>query len=109
MQISEGYKSAHPLLVQAQLLTELDEVIMFKRSPHKQEVIKKMWADRLHGCGLPLASWERLLMVRSVVLLPQEMPETLLTFASLCRKEGRPWAAYQVLLLCLDLQLHSAE
>ena len=97
----ESYQRAYPSMVCVQMLAELEEVIAFKLVPERRETIKEMWWQRLQGCQRVVDDWQRILMVRSMVIKPQEDERTWLKYASLCRKSGRLHLSHKTLVAIL--------
>eukprot|EP00117_Sycon_ciliatum_P022702 scpid3014/ scgid19501/ Serine/threonine-protein kinase mTOR; FK506-binding protein 12-rapamycin complex-associated protein 1; FKBP12-rapamycin complex-associated protein; Mammalian target of rapamycin; Mechanistic target of rapamycin; Rapamycin and FKBP12 target 1; Rapamycin target protein 1 len=87
--VGESYNRAYQGMVFVQMLSELEEVVLYKTRPEKQPVIRKIWWDRLQNCDRNVEDWQRILRVRSLVLTDQENKHTLIKFASLCRKSNR--------------------
>ena len=83
------------------MLAELEEVIAFKLVPERRDTIKEMWWQRLQGCQRVVDDWQRILMVRSMVIKPQEDERTWLKYASLCRKSGRLHLSHKTLVSIL--------
>jgi FKBP12-rapamycin complex-associated protein len=76
------------MLCRVQQLAELEEVIDYKENedyPERQAIIRKIWRERLLGCQRSVDTWQRILLVRSLVLSPEDDIDTYLKFASLCR------------------------
>ena len=88
-------------MVCVQMLAELEEVIAYKLVPDRRDTIKEMWWQRLQGCQRVVDDWQRILMVRSMVVKPQEDERTWLKFASLCRKSGRLHLSHKTLVSIL--------
>lgn len=103
--VGESYNRAYRVVVQAQQLSELEEVLMYKRttSPAAKQRIRDMWSQRLKGCQRDVDVWQQLLAVRSVVVSPQEDIPTWLKFSSLCRKSGRVGLSLKVLTELLEV------
>ena len=97
----ESYQRAYPTMVRVQMLAELEEVIAYKLVPERRDTIKEMWWQRLQGCQRVVDDWQRILMVRSMVVKPQEDERTWLKFASLCRKSGRLHLSHKTLVSIL--------
>ena len=95
-------------LVRAQMLSELEEIIMYKQyadQPERQQAMRKTWmkrcesrclletvsssAIRLQGCQPDVETWQRILQVRALVLNPEDDPVMWIKFANLCRKSDR--------------------
>jgi len=99
--VGESYQRAYGSMVTVQMLSELEEVIVYKLIPDSREKIKLMWWNRLQGCQRKVEDWAHILHVRSLVMTPQEDVRTWLKFASLCRKSGRITLASRTLTMLL--------
>ncbi|KAJ8079507.1 phosphatidylinositol kinase- protein kinase tor1 [Marasmius tenuissimus] len=90
--VGEGYVSSYNIMVRAQMLSELEEIIAYKQSadqPDRQATMRKTWMKRLQGCQKDVEVWQRILQVRTLVLKPEEAPQMWIKFANLCRKSDR--------------------
>ncbi|KAL0577906.1 phosphatidylinositol kinase-related protein kinase tor1, partial [Marasmius crinis-equi] len=90
--VGEGYVSSYNIMVRAQMLSELEEIIAYKQSadqPDRQATMRKTWMRRLQGCQKDVEVWQRILQVRTLVLKPEEAPQMWIKFANLCRKSDR--------------------
>ncbi|KAK7056413.1 phosphatidylinositol kinase-related protein kinase tor1 [Paramarasmius palmivorus] len=90
--VGEGYVSSYNIMVRAQMLSELEEIIAYKQSadqPERQATMRKTWMKRLQGCQKDVEVWQRMLQVRNLVLNPEEAPQMWIKFANLCRKSDR--------------------
>lgn len=90
--IVEDYNRVYGTMVRIQLLSELEEIITYKKcadQPDKRQAIRKTWVKRLRGCQRDVDTWQRVLQLRSLVLSPSEDAPSYIKFANLCRKEGR--------------------
>jgi serine/threonine-protein kinase mTOR len=95
-------------MVRAQMLSELEEIMLYRQSaeqPERQATIRKTWikryiipvicpyaslrTPRILGCQSEVDIWQRILRVRSLVLEPEDNSQILIKFANLCRKNGR--------------------
>uniref|UniRef100_A0A8C5B3T0 Serine/threonine-protein kinase TOR n=1 Tax=Gadus morhua TaxID=8049 RepID=A0A8C5B3T0_GADMO len=85
----ESYSRAYGAMVSCQMLSELEEVIQYKLVPERRDIIRDTWWERLQGCQRIVEDWQRILMVRSLVINPHEDMRTWLKYASLCGKSGR--------------------
>uniref|UniRef100_A0A8L8JYL6 Serine/threonine-protein kinase TOR n=1 Tax=Heligmosomoides polygyrus TaxID=6339 RepID=A0A8L8JYL6_HELPZ len=105
-------KRAYGAMVCIQQLAELEEAMEFKIRPERQTRIALLWSRRLQGCRQNIEQWQRLLMLRSLVLTPQEMHPLRVKFSSLCRKQGKHVMCRDVLRELLGLEpgapLHKA-
>ncbi|XP_053611167.1 serine/threonine-protein kinase mTOR isoform X2 [Plodia interpunctella] len=99
----ESYQRAYGALVNAQLLAELEEVIIYKKVSERRESIRQAWWTRLQGGQRLVEDWRKILQVRGLVLTPQEDMATWLKFASLCRKSGAPRQAHRTLVMLLGI------
>ncbi|XP_013189748.2 serine/threonine-protein kinase mTOR [Amyelois transitella] len=99
----ESYQRAYGALVSAQLLAELEEVIIYKLVGERRESIRQAWWTRLQGGQRLVEDWRKILQVRGLVLSPQEDMVTWLKFASLCRKSGAPRQAHKTLVMLLGV------
>ncbi|OQS04773.1 phosphatidylinositol kinase (PIK-L1), partial [Thraustotheca clavata] len=104
--VGESYIRAYRTVVTLQQLSELEEIISYKKlraqvgkaeeaSKFKRHMIK-MWQTRLQGCKRVVDVWQQLLAVRSLVLTPHEDIDTWLQFASLCRQSGNLTLSFKV-------------
>eukprot|EP01130_Rhizamoeba_saxonica_P013003 TRINITY_DN5522_c0_g1_i2.p1 TRINITY_DN5522_c0_g1~~TRINITY_DN5522_c0_g1_i2.p1 ORF type:complete len:981 (+),score=219.79 TRINITY_DN5522_c0_g1_i2:47-2944(+) len=87
--IGESYQRAYSHLVLLQQLSEMEEIIIFKREPKKQETILNMWRKRLEWCQKDVDVWRRILAVRSIAISPNDDLQTWIKFSSLCIKSGK--------------------
>ncbi|KDR80665.1 hypothetical protein GALMADRAFT_222261 [Galerina marginata CBS 339.88] len=90
--VGEGYGRSYNVMVRAQMLSELEEIIAFKQyadQPERQQTMRKTWMKRLQGCQPDVEVWQRILQVRTLVLTPEDDPMMWIKFANLCRKNDR--------------------
>ncbi|KAG6864919.1 hypothetical protein C0991_006407, partial [Blastosporella zonata] len=90
--VGEAYSRSYNILVRAQMLSELEEIILYKQhadQPERQKAMKNTWMKRLRGCQPSVEVWQRVLQIRTLVLDPETDPETWIKFANLCRKSNR--------------------
>ncbi|GBP30106.1 hypothetical protein EVAR_94949_1 [Eumeta japonica] len=97
----ESYQRAYAALVNAQLLTELEEVVTYKLVSERRNIIRQAWWTRLQGGQRLVEDWRKILQIHSLVLSPQEDLITWLKFASLCRKNGALGQAHKVLVMLI--------
>uniref|UniRef100_A0A8R1HG24 non-specific serine/threonine protein kinase n=1 Tax=Caenorhabditis japonica TaxID=281687 RepID=A0A8R1HG24_CAEJA len=57
--------------------------------PERRPRIALLWSRRLQGCRRNVEQWQRLIMLRGLVLSPQEMHPLRVKFTSMCRKQGK--------------------
>ncbi|KAG7397333.1 phosphatidylinositol kinase- protein kinase tor1 [Phytophthora boehmeriae] len=96
--VGESYSRAYRSMVTLQQLSELEEVVTYKKlraqiskgeeAARYKRHLMHMWRDRLAGCKRVVEVWQKLIAVRSLILSPQENIDTYLQFASLCRQSG---------------------
>lgn len=96
--VTESYQRAYGSLVNAQLLTELEEVVTYKLVEERRSTIRKTWWSRLQGGQRLVEDWRKMLQIRSLVLSPREDCQTWLKFASLCRKTGALNQAHKIII-----------
>ncbi|CCF56244.1 hypothetical protein KAFR_0A08100 [Kazachstania africana CBS 2517] len=90
--LNESYNRAYNVIVRSQLITELEEIIVFKKLPTyspKSATIRNTWNKRLLGCQKSVDVWQRALKVRSLVIKPKQDMHMWIKFANLCRKSGK--------------------
>ena len=88
----ESYSRGYSNMVKVQLLTELCEVIKYKKadpSSSERQHIPQVWRKRLEGCQHDVDVWLPILKVRSLVLSPEEDMEMWLKYCSLCRHQAQ--------------------
>ncbi|PLB50852.1 phosphatidylinositol 3 and 4-kinase family protein [Aspergillus steynii IBT 23096] len=89
--LDESYGRSYDVLVRLQMLAELDEIIIYKKSrdSEKRRQIHEMWNQRLLGCQRSVEVWQRILNLRA--LSGCSVLEDLavwIKFANMCRKEN---------------------
>ncbi|KAJ1680336.1 phosphatidylinositol kinase- protein kinase tor1 [Spiromyces aspiralis] len=92
-QLSESYSRGYGFAVFCQLLSELEEVIAFKHMrdyPERQEVIVNTWRSRLNGVQRNVDVWQKILRMRSLVLIPTADIDTWIRFIDLARRNNQP-------------------
>lgn len=99
--VGESYQRAYGALVNAQLLTELEEVVTYKLVEERRPIIHRTWWTRLQGGQRLVEDWRRMLQIRTLVMTPREDFQTWLKFASLCRKTGAVSQAHKIVLSVL--------
>ncbi|KDQ52943.1 hypothetical protein JAAARDRAFT_61533 [Jaapia argillacea MUCL 33604] len=90
--VAESYSRSYNIMVRAQMLSELEEIIAYKQyadQPERQQTMRKTWMKRLQGCQPDVEVWQRILQVRTFVLAPEDDPVMWIKFANLCRKSDR--------------------
>ncbi|KAF9006075.1 phosphatidylinositol 3-kinase [Cyathus striatus] len=109
--VGEGYGRSYNIMVRAQMLSELEEIISYKQyadQPERQTTMRKTWMKRLQGCQPDVEVWQRILQVRTLVLNPEDDPLMWIKFANLCRKSERMVLAEKTInsLLSPDRRTH---
>ncbi|KAF7362629.1 Serine/threonine-protein kinase TOR [Mycena venus] len=87
-----GYARSYNVMVRAQMLSELEEVIQYKQyadQPERQQMMRNTWMKRLQGCQPDVEVWQRILQVRTLIINPEDDPVAFIKFANLCRKSDR--------------------
>ena len=107
--VGESYTRAYNAMVYIQNLSELDEVIDFKTEPSisKYNDLTKNWWDRLQGCRYNVEDWQKILLVRSLIIKPTQDTRAWVKYSSLCRKSKRLTRACETLKLLGADQLDS--
>ncbi|CCD24461.1 phosphatidylinositol kinase family protein NDAI_0D01470 [Naumovozyma dairenensis CBS 421] len=103
--INESYNRAYGVLVRAQIVSELEEIISYKKLPYnssKRGLMRKTWNKRLLGCQKNVDIWQRVLRIRSLVIKPKQDADLWIKFANLCRKSGRMGLAKKALTSLLE-------
>ncbi|EFO21688.2 phosphatidylinositol 3 [Loa loa] len=101
---SESYERAYGAMTLIQQLTELEEAIEYKMWPDRRIRIAVVWSRRLQGCRPNIEQWQRLLLVKSLVLSRNEMRPLWIKFSSLCRQYGKLSMSRRVLADLLGLK-----
>ncbi|KAJ6619840.1 atypical/PIKK/FRAP protein kinase [Mycena sp. CBHHK59/15] len=86
--VGDGYGRTYNIMVRAQLLSELEEIIAYKQyadQPERQKTMRKT----LEGCQPDVEVWQRVLQVRTLVINPESDPDMWIKFANLCRSTER--------------------
>ncbi|KAK9453987.1 armadillo-type protein [Dipodascopsis uninucleata] len=103
--VGESYNRAYGVVVRVQMLSELEEIITYKKAaddPEQQRIMRKTWTKRLKGCQRNVDIWQRMLKVRALVVKPRQDMEMWIKFANLCRKSGRMGLAEKSLNSLVD-------
>ncbi|CAB10805.1 TORC2 serine/threonine protein kinase Tor1 [Schizosaccharomyces pombe] len=90
--IGESYNRAYGIMVKSQMLSELEEIIDYKKNMQYEnnlDSLKKTWRKRLEGCQKNVDVWHNTLRFRALVLSPQDSPEMWIKLADLCRRSDR--------------------
>ncbi|KAJ6555230.1 phosphatidylinositol 3-kinase [Mycena sp. CBHHK59/15] len=109
-----GYARSYNVMVRAQMLSELEEVVAYKQcadQPERQQMMRNTWMKRLQGCQPDVEVWQRILQVRTLVINPEDDPIAFIKFANLCRKSDRMALAEKTInsLLTYDRLQHLRE
>ncbi|KAJ7085298.1 FAT domain-containing protein [Mycena epipterygia] len=101
-----GYARSYNVLVRAQMLSELEKVVMYKQyadQPEKQQMMRNTWMKRLgsKGCQPNVEVWQRVLQVRTLIINPEDDPIPFIKFANLCRKSDHMALAEKTINLLL--------
>ncbi|KAJ7174943.1 phosphatidylinositol 3-kinase [Mycena crocata] len=109
-----GYARSYNVMVRAQMLSELEEVIAYKQyadQPERQQMMRNTWMKRLQGCQPDVEVWQRILQVRTLIINPEDDPIAFIKFANLCRKSDRMALAEKTInsLLTPDRLQHLRE
>ncbi|KAI1717889.1 FAT domain-containing protein [Ditylenchus destructor] len=100
---AESYERAYGAMILVQQLAELDEAIEYKMRPEREARIAVLWSRRLQGCRRNISHWQKILLVRSIVLSQNELRPLWIKFSSLCRKQNKLSMARNVLQSLLNV------
>ncbi|KAG8827189.1 phosphatidylinositol kinase- protein kinase tor1 [Serendipita sp. 401] len=101
----EDYTRVYGSMIRVQLLSELEEIIHYKRNadqPERLEIMRKTWSKRLQGCQRDIDVWQKILQLRGLVLEPEDDVDSWIRLANLCRKSGRMHFADKALRVLMD-------
>lgn len=98
--VGDSYTRAYNAMVLVQNLSELEEVIDLKidSSPSKFNDMVETWWNRLQGCNYNVDDWQKILLVRSLVVKPSQDTRSWIKYASLCKKSKRIRRARETLI-----------
>ncbi|ORC93845.1 phosphatidylinositol 3-kinase tor [Trypanosoma theileri] len=90
--LHESYTRAYEGLVVAQQLSELEEVVVAKRSIEASSMrqlgrISRLWNQRIEMMSPTVTVWKKVLGVRGLLIPPSEDITVRLKFVKLCRRE----------------------
>ena len=108
---TKSYERSYQYIVEAQILTELEEILEYKNTPSKSDSLIDIWWTRLQGCERSLQHWHRLLLVKSIVLPKEKYIKPWLKFSSMCQKAGQLNLSQQILnsILSKEEELKSED
>lgn len=98
--VGESYSRAYNAVVRVQMLTELEEIVTYKKFndvPERLSSIRNTWMKRLSGCEHSVEVWQRILKIRSLVVNPRDDMSVWIKFAQLCRDSGRSGLSSKIL------------
>ena len=90
--LRESYIRAYPVVIEAQQLCDLEEVISFKseeETSERRDDLLELWNSRLRGSQPSIDIWEKFLSFRPLLVCPEEDLDTWTQFAELCMKNGQ--------------------
>ncbi|SMN19447.1 similar to Saccharomyces cerevisiae YKL203C TOR2 PIK-related protein kinase and rapamycin target [Maudiozyma saulgeensis] len=103
--LNESYSRTYGFVIRLQILSELEEIITYKKLPFnslKKEEMKDTWNKRLLGVQKNVDVWQQALLIRSLVVKPKDDINSWVKFANLCRKSNRMGMAKTVLNMLVD-------
>ncbi|QRV74273.1 phosphatidylinositol 3-kinase tor2 [Ceratobasidium sp. AG-Ba] len=101
----QNYGRSYSMVLRMQMLSEIEEMIKWKMSadsPERQSAIQKVWMHRLQQAQPEVEVWQRIVQLRTLVLIPKQDPTMWTKFANLCRKNGRHFLAERTFNSLLD-------
>eukprot|EP01132_Coremiostelium_polycephalum_P002833 gene2833-3519_t len=102
--LAESYSRAYKVVVKLQQLSELEEIIEYKKSsdsPDRRATIRDIWKTRLNGCQHNVDIWQSVLALHSLVISPHEELDMWLKFVGICRKGSRLGLAQKTLTMLM--------
>ncbi|KAJ1919293.1 phosphatidylinositol kinase- protein kinase tor1 [Mycoemilia scoparia] len=90
--LNESYSRSYDQMIICQMLSELEEVIVFKHMNNqieRQDVIVNTWRKRLAGMQRNIDVWHKTLLIRSLALPPSADMDTWIRFIDLCRRNNQ--------------------
>ena len=103
--LNESYSRTYGFVIRLQILSELEEIITYKKLPFdstKKPDMKDTWNKRLIGVQKNVDVWQQALLIRSLVVKPKDDINSWVKFANLCRKSNRMGMAKTVLNMLVD-------
>ena len=86
---NESYNRAYSAMINAQLLSELEEVYYYKILPERRQSICDIWQKRMQGNQPIIDDYHRLLLTHSLCLPMAQDLQSWIKLANLCRKSNR--------------------
>ncbi|KAF2071336.1 hypothetical protein CYY_007349 [Polysphondylium violaceum] len=104
--LGESYNRAYKVVVRLQQLSELEEIIEYKKcgsdsGNDRRTMIRNTWKTRLRGCQHNVDIWQSILAVHSLVISPHDELDMWLKFVGLCRKGSRLGLAQKTLAMLM--------
>lgn len=88
--INEGYLRSYRLIVKAQELSEMEEIILFKQSNQEEKsFILEKWKTRIQGMQRSPEVWSEVLSIHSLAIQQKEELDNYLSFSKLCRDSNK--------------------
>ena len=86
---NESYNRAYSAMINAQLLSELEEVWYYKILPERRQSISDIWQKRMQGNQPIIDDYHRLLLTHSLCLPMTQDLQSWIKLANLCCKSNR--------------------
>ncbi|CAM4856778.1 unnamed protein product [Rotaria socialis] len=86
---NESYNRAYSAMINAQLLSELEEVWYYKILPERRQSICEIWQKRMQGNQPIIDDYHRLLLTHSLCLPMAQDLLSWIKLANLCRQSNR--------------------
>ncbi|CAF1149527.1 unnamed protein product, partial [Adineta ricciae] len=86
---NESYNRAYSAMINAQLLSELEEAWYYKILPERRQSICDIWQKRMQGNQPIIDDYHRLLLTHSLCLPMAQDLQSWIKLANLCRKSNR--------------------
>ncbi|OLY85598.1 Phosphatidylinositol 3-kinase tor2 [Smittium mucronatum] len=111
-QLSESFQRGYSLAIYCQMLSELEEVILYKSlgDGHVQKrMIVKTWEKRLEGSQKDVGNWQKFLQIRSLVLPRTKILDVWVEFMQMCLNSGKASLCDQTIRLIVSDELHQRQ
>ncbi|OMJ20268.1 Target of rapamycin [Smittium culicis] len=111
-QLSESFQRGYSLAIYCQMLSELEEVILYKSledSHFQKKLIIKTWEKRLEGCQKDVGNWQHFLQIRSLVLPRTRILEMWVEFMQMCLNSNKLSLCDQTLRLVVSDEFHQRK
>ena len=99
--LNESYSRAYPYVVELQHLSELEEVIEYKRSStneKRKKQIESLWGTRLNHAQKDPNIWSKMLAIRGLAIAKEQRVMDYIRQVSICKEQNRLSQCKSILL-----------